>query len=152
MIYTRSPHELKCPYYRLTSQPISDSIWLTGGSLVVGAGHQIFRFDSAKSLDKGPNRRTGLFEHVARLNGPLQDYHPQMILQCLLWGKILSKYFSVTCHKHSAGKLELVKKIITRLYKNVMRMDRVASYTYEQWQHEPIESFLSRVSQKWFEL
>lgn len=29
----------------------------------------------------------GLFEHVARLNGPLADYHPQMLLQCLLWGK-----------------------------------------------------------------
>lgn len=27
-----------------------------------------------------------LFEHVARLNGPLEEYHPQMLLQCLLWG------------------------------------------------------------------
>lgn len=27
-----------------------------------------------------------LFEYVARRNGPLEDYHPQMILQCLLWG------------------------------------------------------------------
>lgn len=27
-----------------------------------------------------------LFEYVARQNGPLEDYHPQMILQCLLWG------------------------------------------------------------------
>jgi hypothetical protein len=31
----------------------------------------------------------GLFEYVARLNGPLADYHPQMLLQCLLWGKSL---------------------------------------------------------------
>ena len=29
----------------------------------------------------------GLFEYVARRNGPLEDYNPQMILQCLLWGK-----------------------------------------------------------------
>ena len=27
-----------------------------------------------------------LFEYVARHNGPLEDYNPQMILQCLLWG------------------------------------------------------------------
>ncbi len=27
-----------------------------------------------------------LFEYVAIRNGPLQDYNPQMILQCLLWG------------------------------------------------------------------
>jgi len=27
-----------------------------------------------------------LFEYVARHNGPLVDYHPQMLLQCLLWG------------------------------------------------------------------
>ena len=39
--------------------------------------------------DKGAAERSsaGLFEHVARLNGPLPDYHPQMILQCLLWGR-----------------------------------------------------------------
>jgi hypothetical protein len=32
----------------------------------------------------------GLFEYVARLNGPLADYHPQMLLQSLLWGKVFT--------------------------------------------------------------
>ena len=27
-----------------------------------------------------------LMEYVVRQNGPLDDYHPQMLLQCLLWG------------------------------------------------------------------
>jgi hypothetical protein len=26
------------------------------------------------------------FDVVARENAPLDDYHPQMLLQCLLWG------------------------------------------------------------------
>ena len=33
--------------------------------------------------DNGPK---SLFELVATRNGPLVDYHPQMMLQCLLWG------------------------------------------------------------------
>ncbi|OBZ78887.1 Regulator of V-ATPase in vacuolar membrane protein 1 [Grifola frondosa] len=48
------------------------------------------------------NPPESLFEHVARHNGPLDDYHPQMILQCLLWEKI-----------------ELVKNIIVNLAKNL---------------------------------
>jgi hypothetical protein len=31
-----------------------------------------------------------VFEMVARHNGPLPDYHPQMLLQCLLWGDTFS--------------------------------------------------------------
>lgn len=26
-----------------------------------------------------------LTEYVARQNGPLEEYHPQMLLQCLIW-------------------------------------------------------------------
>lgn len=48
---------------------------------------------------KRPNPLTevaqpGIFEVVTRLNGPLSDYHPQMILQCLLWGKKILFYIS----------------------------------------------------------
>jgi hypothetical protein len=40
-------------------------------------------------------RQENLFEYVARHNGPLDDYHPQMLLQCLLWGMPSSiTYFS----------------------------------------------------------
>ncbi|KAF8641123.1 hypothetical protein AX17_000765 [Amanita inopinata Kibby_2008] len=74
--------------------PINDSIWLTNGSFLVGAGHHIFLYGEPKSAE--PHER--LFEYVARQNGPLQDYHPQMLLQCLLWGKV-----------------ELVKEIIVNL-------------------------------------
>lgn len=74
--------------------PISDSIWLAGGTLLIGAGHAMLQYgqsatsapsDSA-SADSA-DQPVGLFEHVAWLNGPLPDYHPQMLLQCLLWGQ-----------------------------------------------------------------
>ena len=73
----------------MLSYPIKDSIWLAGGTFVIGAGHHMLQFgqissrkDTASKDGKGPS----LFEQVAWLNGPLPDYHPQMLLQCLLWG------------------------------------------------------------------
>ena len=74
--------------------PISDSIWLARGTLLVGAGHQLLMYGQTRSSRNGEadgeevmaRQEESLFEHVARLNGPLDDYHPQMVLQCLLWG------------------------------------------------------------------
>jgi hypothetical protein len=63
---------------------IVDSIWLTGGSLLIGAGHLMCLY--GQTIGKEEPREESLFEHVARHNGPLDEYHPQMILQCLLWG------------------------------------------------------------------
>ncbi|KAH7885922.1 RAVE protein 1 C terminal-domain-containing protein [Phlebopus sp. FC_14] len=59
-----------------------------------------------------------LFVHVARHNGPLPDYHPQMLLQCLLWRKI-----------------SLVKQIIVTLAKAVQNENF-------RWQPFPIEEYL----------
>ncbi|KAL5639258.1 hypothetical protein ACGC1H_006687 [Rhizoctonia solani] len=88
---------------QLTPYYISDSIWLAGGMLLVGAGHQMFLYDSSEETKprngQSEDQETrGLFETVALHNGPLEDHHPQMLLQCLLWGKI-----------------DLVKDIIVRL-------------------------------------
>lgn len=67
---------------------INDSIWLKGGSLLVGAGHLMFLYGQPPTI--GDSSEEGLFEHVARHNGPLAEYHPQMLLQCLLWGVSLA--------------------------------------------------------------
>lgn len=74
----------------LTPNPISDSIWLSGGSFAVGAGNQIFvhsRFlspsDQPPSARKTPAQ--DVFEQVALRNGPLIDYHPQLLVQCMFW-------------------------------------------------------------------
>lgn len=80
----------------MTPSHISDSIWLAGGMLLVGAGHQMFLYDnfeeSTPQSSKPSDRKTeNLFEVVASHNGPLEDHHPQMLLQCLLWGMCLGR-------------------------------------------------------------
>lgn len=133
-----------------TPNPISDSIWCAGGTLMIGAGHQVFCFGtfdsklesqplalaaSATSHADNPPRlrkdgapdKPSLFERVARVNGPLPDYHPQMLLQCLLWGKswhISMPYGSLTCFACCpADKVELVKNILVRLGKAFQHAD-----------------------------
>ncbi|KAI0639823.1 WD repeat-containing protein [Trametes polyzona] len=122
----------------MVPHPISDSIWLARGTLLVGAGHQLFMFGQRRvgkrahsedregregeSESERARHEESLFEHVASLNGPLDDYHPQMVLQCLLWEKI-----------------ELVKSIIVNLARNVESgRDR------HEWESIPIEKFLQK--------
>lgn len=69
--------------------PISDSVWLANGSLLVGAGHLMFLYGQLTHENanlKGKTRAGTLFDYAARQNGPLLEYHPQILLQCLLWG------------------------------------------------------------------
>ncbi|KAI0068306.1 WD repeat-containing protein [Artomyces pyxidatus] len=105
--------------------PISDSIWLSHGSLLIGSGHQMCLFGQPRPTET-EEPPEGLFEHVARLNGPLVDYHPQMILQCLLW-----------------GKLELVKEIIVNLFKDLTRL-REAGGGKIEWTTVPLDHFLRK--------
>ena len=71
--------------------------------------------------------RPGLFEAVARMNGPLPQYHPQMILQCLLWGKV-----------------ELVKEIIVRLAEALAAMDARDGEINLEWNELPVDMFLMK--------
>ncbi|KAH9984643.1 WD repeat-containing protein [Russula compacta] len=71
----------------LLPHPISDSIWLAYGTLLIGSGHQMCLY-GLPLQPESEDAEEGLFEYVARLNGPLADYHPQMLLQCLLWDKL----------------------------------------------------------------
>ncbi|KAJ7596877.1 RAVE protein 1 C terminal-domain-containing protein [Mycena floridula] len=102
--------------------PISDSIWLVNGSLLMGAGHQMCLFGPQRS---GNPTDVGLFEYVAMQNGPLEDHHPQMILQCLLWEKV-----------------ELVKDIIVNLSKDVDRLRKDPDNF--SWTSVPVTRFMSR--------
>ena len=81
-----------------TPHPIGDSTWLGSGSLLVGAGNQLFAYD--KMVDSSddmvsdltiPVHQKGsmnLFDLVTFLNGPLPLFHPQFLSQCILAGKM----------------------------------------------------------------
>lgn len=73
--------------FSMLTHHITDSIWLAGGTLLIGAGHHMLHLGQCKKPGRKGGKPVGLFERVAWLNGPLPDYHPQMILQCLLWGE-----------------------------------------------------------------
>ena len=111
---------------RYDPTPISDSIWLAGGSLAVGAGNQIYLFSrfldrqtpvpsphaSARSLSMEPEEPEDIFQLVAHRNGPLWDCHPVVLAQCLLWSK---PFVVVILAADVKDKIELVKTILTAL-------------------------------------
>ncbi|KAF8973548.1 WD repeat-containing protein [Flammula alnicola] len=109
-----------------TPYPISDSIWLAHGSFLIAAGQQMYLF-SEPIPDPDPKEKPAetLIEYVARQNGPLDDYHPQMLLQCLLWDKV-----------------ELVKEIIVNLARTLL--DDTAEPDYTKLEHLPVERFLQK--------
>lgn len=86
--------------------------------MLIAAGPQLFVY--GQSLEKDSQQDASLFQEVARQNGPLPDWHPQMILQCLLWGERRPFLWLVDAKEcTSSGKVELVKEIIVRLMDTV---------------------------------
>ncbi|KAF2003615.1 hypothetical protein P154DRAFT_617532 [Amniculicola lignicola CBS 123094] len=96
----------------ITPHPIGDSVWLGSGNLVICAGNQLFIQDEHVEVTEGlfPSLRMisrkkaalDIFTAVSRLNGPLPIYHPQILSQCVLSGKLL-----------------LVQRILIRLYQKL---------------------------------
>jgi RAVE protein 1 C terminal len=122
--------------------PISGSVWLANGSLVVATGHQMHIFGSPRPTPGSRTRSESLFEYAARHNGALQEYHPQMLLQCLLWGAVLSTSNSHECvWPDEAEKIELVKEIIVKLAHDV-KAGRANDI--KNWNSIPLERFLRK--------
>lgn len=114
---------------KLTPYPISDSIWASHGSFLISAGRHMFLYSDPLPDKSEQDPQEGLFEQVARLNGPLEDFHPQMLLQCLLWEKI-----------------EVAKEIICGLTRDILRHDRLGYI--DQWTALPTDRFLQSVKPK----
>ncbi|KAF4554481.1 putative RAVE protein 1 [Elsinoe fawcettii] len=78
--------------------PIGDSVWLSDGSLAIGAGNQMYLTSDTIDLQKDlaaelqssipHNRASHIHQLVRRMNGPLPVFHPQFIMQCVLADKL----------------------------------------------------------------
>jgi len=120
----------------LTPHPIGDSVWLGSGNLVIGAGNQLFVQDENVEVSGGlfPSLRlisrkkpqVDIFTAVSRLNGPLPVFHPQLLAQCVLSGKLL-----------------LVQRILINLYKKLKfftegdELDSFLGLTPEDFSEDP---------------
>lgn len=91
---------------------------MSEGSLLVAAGHQIFAC-SDRSESTPARQPEGLFETVTRQNGPLDIYHPQLILQSLLWGMSSFLHWTFLRLIPCVGKIAVVKQIICLLSHNL---------------------------------
>ncbi|KAF9527801.1 RAVE protein 1 C terminal-domain-containing protein [Crepidotus variabilis] len=109
-----------------TPYPISDSIWLAHGSFLIAAGQQMYLFSEPQiKPEDEANAPESLMEYVARQNGPLDDYHPQMLLQCMIWDKV-----------------ELVKETITNLAKFLFAENDTPGTLFLP--HLPVERYLQK--------
>lgn len=119
----------------MTPHPIGDSLWLSNGSLVIGAGNQLFVYSRKISELDGLSRQLQLSSHKARLddifqivshvNGPVPVYHPQFLQQCIL-----------------AGKPALVEEILVSLHKELKNFHELIPLDNNLG--IPIETFLAR--------
>jgi WD40 repeat protein len=99
-----------------TPHAIGDSIWLKDGTLVIGAGNQMFISDKQLDLinDKFTRKSIGsrnivtndIFNLSSVLNGSLPLYHPQFLIQLLF-----------------QGRLEITKEILLRLFLKVRELE-----------------------------
>ncbi|WVQ76366.1 hypothetical protein IAR50_006031 [Cryptococcus sp. DSM 104548] len=119
-----------------TGVPINDSIWLAGGSLAVGAGNQVYMFSRFLEKSAGEKEEEGgddedIFQHIAQKNGPLVDYHPILLAQCLLW-----------------DKSTLVKSILERLVRALRECQEEGTTRLRFERLDPTDFYSSKVVSK----
>ncbi|KAG5220121.1 regulator of (H+)-ATPase in vacuolar membrane [Salix suchowensis] len=85
-----------------------------------------------------------LFEYVARNNGPLVDHHPQMVLQCLLWGKRNSSMHGYHSLSRFLGKVDIVKDIVVNLAKDIASINSRTKQVGDGWTTLAVDRFLEK--------
>jgi hypothetical protein len=63
-----------------------------------------------------PEEPEDLFQLIAWQNGPLLDYHPTVLAQCLIWGESIPPR---RIYADGEDKLDLVKRILVELHRSL---------------------------------
>lgn len=80
----------------------------------------MLHYGQNESVPGDQEHHESLFEAVNAHNGPLVDYHPQMLLQCLLWGMYqVSVPVGTGLANNHSDKLEYVKEVLVLFYKSL---------------------------------
>lgn len=91
---------------------------------------------SVKSVVLDAEGPEDLFQLIAWQNGPLLDYHPTVLAQCLIWGR------SFSCNGINADgidKVDLVKRILLELHRSLKESEDEGKKNLEFKRFDPFE-------------
>lgn len=74
----------------ISTDAISSICWLTNGSLIVAISNCILRYDGTITYEDSQlqERQSHLKLLTLEQAGELEDYHPEVLAQCLLWDRL----------------------------------------------------------------
>lgn len=103
----------------------------------MGCGNQIYLFSrflhretpaaspaaSIEDVVLDPDEPEDIFQLIAHQNGPLFDFHPTVLAQCLLWGELLCMFAAKQNILTITDKLDLVRDILIDLVRRLKDAD-----------------------------
>ena len=97
--------------------PITASAFVYGASIFVATAFQTHLLSRDLNSKGCAGVTKDLLDQVQALNEPLPDYHPQLLMQCLLAGKLPKLASFCWTETATAGKNTIVDRILLRLAK-----------------------------------
>jgi hypothetical protein len=83
------------------------------------------------------NEPEDLFQLIAWQNGPLLDYHPTVLAQCLIWGMSAISIILIVADR--SDKLDLVKKILVDLHRSLKESEDAGSKRLDFTRLDPFD-------------
>ncbi len=91
-----------------------------------------------------PEEPEDIFQLIAHQNGPLWDFHPTMLFQCLLWSKLKIVYISFHLANKLIDKADLVKSILVSLVKSLKDGEKAGKKYVKLPRLEPMDFYCKK--------